>query len=125
MLVYGVISRGRKDNTSGDQWVKTYSVRIDVDGNWVDVDDKLIFDGNTDRDTPVAKYFQGAVKTRRVRIVVQGFGGDPMPHPSMRVAVIVHRPRFKLVNLNITLLGSGFRLIRCLFVLFGKTLTNI
>jgi len=71
--IAGVAIKGR---ANGNQWVKTFKVKISTDSEeWADVDSGATLTGNTDRNTQVLAKFKAPVQTRYVRIYPQTWSG--------------------------------------------------
>ncbi|XP_078697599.1 lactadherin-like [Branchiostoma floridae x Branchiostoma belcheri] len=84
--VTGTIIQGRYDY---DQWVTSYKLQHSVDGlRWITYassdGSEEVFQGNTDRNTPVTNLLDSPTDARYVRFLPQSWHG----HMSMRVEVL-------------------------------------
>jgi len=80
--VTGVVTQGRPVSDD-DQWVTSYLIKYLEEGqnNFVTVKDKnnqpMIFQGNSDRSTPVINKFDKTIEARQFRIQVVSWNGYP------------------------------------------------
>ena len=95
--IIGIVTQGR---TGGTQYIKTYKVKVSIDGNtWTDVDNGRIFKGNNEKteenpDFEVKTKFNTPINSRYVRVYPVAYKG----WPSMRIGVIIGESKFKNIS---------------------------
>ena len=92
--IIGLVTQGRGDLP---QYVKSYKVKVSIDGNtWTYVDNGRIFKGNNEKtvdnpDLEVRTKFTNPIISRYVRVYPVTYSG----HPTMRIGVIIGESKVK------------------------------